>query len=741
MPQPRPVSPPGDSRSRRRRGLDLLSRQIVRAGGLATVLSILTILFFLAWEVAPLLQRPTAQASGTGAASTAAEAWLLAGDEYREWAEILTRDGRIRFVRLADGTLASEIAVPGLGSSSIREAIRVGPDETFLLLDHELLALRTSFLTSWKDGIRHREPRITEQGRWPVGEADRGGKIAVSALTEQGLTLVAGEAPTLIAIRESRSLLGGVRREEFRRPLPIPSGAPVSAVAIDGRGSRVVMGTEDGRLHLWDTANPDQPHLLDVAEASAGGSPVVSALGFLNGDQSIVVGDEEGRVSAWQPVRDDTRQGGWALQRLRDFAPHPAAVTAMAASPRDKGFLTADRDGNVVLHHSTSGQTLLTLPGRVPDPREVRFSPKGDGALALAGSGALHSWAIDNPHPEITLASLFGRVWYEGYEEPAFVWQSTGGTDDFEPKFSLVPLLLGTLKGTVWALLFALPIAVLAALYTSQFCHPTLRGIVKPAVEIMAALPSVVLGFLAGLWLAPLLENRMPAVLALAVLFPLFAMLAGSLRLPSWLRVRVPHGLEALSLAPCLVALVAACWAANGPLEQVFFGGDFRAWVGDALGSRFDQRNSVVVGFAMGFAVIPIIFTISEDALSNVPPRLASASLALGATPWQTALRVVLPTASPGIFSAAMVGFGRAVGETMIVLMATGNTPVLDFSLFTGMRTMAANIAVEIPEAPVESTLYRVLFLSALLLFLLTFSVNTVAELVRQRLRHRYQRL
>jgi len=140
----------------------------------------------------------------------------------------------------------------------------------------------------------------------------------------------------------------------------------------------------------------------------------------------------------------------------------------------------------------------------------------------------------------------------------------------------------------------------------------------------------------------------------------------------------------------------------------------------------------------MGFAVIPIIFTISEDALSSVPQHLKAASLALGASPWQTATRVILPTASAGIFSALMVGFGRAVGETMIVLMATGNTPIMEWSLFNGMRTLSANIAVEISEAPQGGTLFRVLFLSALLLFLLTFLVNTLAEVLRQRLRRKY---
>jgi phosphate transport system permease protein len=140
----------------------------------------------------------------------------------------------------------------------------------------------------------------------------------------------------------------------------------------------------------------------------------------------------------------------------------------------------------------------------------------------------------------------------------------------------------------------------------------------------------------------------------------------------------------------------------------------------------------------MGFAVIPIIFAIAEDAFSNVPRNLVAGSLALGANRWQTVTRVVLPTASPGIFSGIMVGFGRAVGETMIVLMATGNTPIMDWNPFNGFRTLSANIAVEIPEAPQGATLYRTLFLAALLLFILTFLINTVAEIVRQRLRKRY---
>jgi len=147
------------------------------------------------------------------------------------------------------------------------------------------------------------------------------------------------------------------------------------------------------------------------------------------------------------------------------------------------------------------------------------------------------------------------------------------------------------------------------------------------------------------------------------------------------------------------------------------------------------QRNALVVGVVMGFAIIPIIYTISEDALSAVPNHLRAASLGAGATPWQTAIRVIVPPATSGLFSAMMIGLGRAVGETMIVLMAAGNTPVMEWNLFNGFRTLSANIAVELPEAVQGSTHYRTLFLAALALFALTFVLNTAAEAVRIRFR------
>jgi phosphate transport system permease protein len=211
-------------------------------------------------------------------------------------------------------------------------------------------------------------------------------------------------------------------------------------------------------------------------------------------------------------------------------------------------------------------------------------------------------------------------------------------------------------------------------------------------------------------------------------------------RLPIGVRQLVPEGWLGALLIPVVVLFGALAFGLSPLLESVFFDGNMRLWL-TQHNIDFDQRNAFVVGIAMGFAVIPNIFSIAEDAIFSVPKHLTFGALALGSTPWQSLTRVVLLTASPGIFSAVMIGLGRAVGETMIVLMATGNTPVIDWSIFQGMRTLSANIAVEMPESEVGSTHYRVLFLAGLVLFIFTFFFNTIAELVRQRLRGKYSSL
>ncbi|MCI0618224.1 ABC transporter permease subunit, partial [bacterium] len=437
------------------------------------------------------------------------------------------------------------------------------------------------------------------------------------------------------------------------------------------------------------------------------------------------------------------------FHQTKEFEPLAGPTTFYAMSVRNKAFLIG------------SGSQASLRFGTTEDvrwqeklPFEVMSAVVGgkyNSLYFLDKHNKLHIYSLQDPHPESSFKALFGKIWYEGAPAPSYEWQSTGGTDDFEPKLSMIPLIIGTLKGTFYAMLFATPIALLAAIYTSQFLHPRFRIVIKPTMEIMASLPSVVLGFLAALWLAPLLETKVPSILLILITVPSVSLLIGWLWgfLPIEMRVKIKPGYEWIAFIPILIVVAWVSWHLGPAFEKLFFSvkdpatgaivPDFRLWWSHATNFPFEQRNSLVVGFMMGFAVIPIIFTIAEDAMSNVPGALRSGSLALGASRWQTALRIVLPTASAGIFSALMIGLGRAVGETMIVVMATGNTPIMDFNIFSGMRTLSANIAVELPEAPVHGTLYRMLFFGALALFILTFVVNTLAELLRQHLREKYK--
>jgi phosphate transport system permease protein len=637
------------------------------------------------------------------------------------------------------------VPVPGLDGASVTAVAALG--KTGLLLgtsDGRSIPLDMKFDVTFKDGKR----TVTAAPAFgPATVLDPDKKRPVLRLASggsAGSVTVAQVGPTELVIEsviERKALVGGTRREESRQSFTPEIPGEITAVKLDGRAEDLFVATSQGQVLRYDLKDPGAPKLMEAVAVTRPGSPV-TVLGFLLGDRTLIVGDGAGGVSSWQVV-PPPNGGEKRLTRTYQFAPHAAPIVAVTASRRDKSFATADRAGSVHISYGTSGQTLLSFTDKRRGLAAVVFAPKSDALLAADGQGVVAQWQVHNPHPEVTLKTLFGKVWYEGYSQPAWVWQSTGGTDDFESKMSLTPLIFGTIKGTLYALLFAVPMALLAALYVSEFMHPSVKAYVKPVVEIMAALPSVVLGFLAGLWLAPVLEPIVPGLFLIPLVLPIVILIAycGWRLLPLTFRARFKTGTEAFLLLPVVVFGLWLAFALGSLAETLLMQGNYRGWVLSALGLTYDQRNSLVVGVAMGFAVIPIIFTIAEDSLANVPGHLRAGSLALGATRWQTAMRIVLPTGSPGIFSAVMIGLGRAVGETMIVLMATGNTPIMDWNIFSGFRALSANIAVELPEAPDGGTLYRVLFLSAFILFCMTFVLNTVAELVRLRLRKKYRYL
>jgi len=720
--------------------IDRGASALIVLGGLGIVASVLAILVFIAAEAWPLfvpgrghflgdtrLVRPQGHDPG--------RALVLGVDEYQIYVYEMRPDGRLEFFRLADGTLAKQFSAPGIEGVGVTAASR-SLERDFVAAgtaDGRLSLMQIRFRPRYEEqklvdldiDLAERAVVDLDPGRRPVREvtyteSESGSKVAAALVGDDEIALWRSDesgTPSLSTLRTR----GGERITRIRL----------------GRTDSLVAGTEQGNFYHWEVG--PEVRLTDVSEV---GRHPITAIEWTLGGVTVVVGDAAGGVSGWFRARIREEDQERPMLRVHSFPSEGHAIASIAASTRDKTFATAGADGSVVLRHMTSERTIVRFRGSGERLRALVITPKNDGILGARDDGDLARYEISAPHPEVSLRALFGKVWYEGYSQPEYVWQSTGGTDDFETKFSLVPLVFGTIKGTIYALLFAVPVAVLGALYTSQFVHPSIRSKVKPTVEIMAALPSVVIGFIAGLWLASVVEKHVVAVLLAGGLMPLFGT-AGVLlwgHLPRALLQRLKPGMELFLTLPLLVLGAWAAFLVAPSVEAALFGGDFKLWLAN-WGLTYDPRNSLVVGLAMGFAVIPIIFTISDDAFSSVPSNLTAASLALGASRWQTALKVVLPTASPGVFSAVMIGFGRAVGETMIVLMATGNTPVLDWSVFNGMRTLSANIAVEIPEAPYGGTLYRVLFLAGALLFTMTFIVNTIAEVIRQRLRERYRAL
>jgi phosphate transport system permease protein len=749
----RPARPLVVSRTRtaRRIVIDRWASRLVVSGGIIIIASILAILFVIAAEVYPLFKQPTTEFLGTrspvtsgGAPAPGAAAGM---DEYLEVGYTVGTGGVLELVGLKDDRRLAGVAIPGLDGARVSAVAGLGKGRHLIgTTDGRVIPLDMRFEVSFKGGKREVTPApaftaasaLDPEKKRPllrlVGAEPSGGPLTIAQLGPKTLAIQ--------AVVEKKALVGGGRREESLTTADVQTTGEVTALALDGRAEDLFVGTSTGEVIHYDMRDRQAPRPLDQVAVTSKPGLAVTALGFLIGDRTLVVGDQDGGVSTWQVV-PPPGGGERRLTHIYQFAGHAGPVVSIDASKRDKGFATADASGSALVHYGTSGHTLLALKAPEGGVHSVVFAPKADGVVLVSPQGTMSGWRVNNPHPEITLKTVFGKVWYEGYSEPAYVWQSTGGTDDFEAKFSLTPLIYGTLKGTFYALVFAVPMALLAAVYVSEFMHPAVKAYVKPVVEVMAALPSVVLGFLAGLWLAPMVERVVPGLFLLPLVLPVCVLAAyfAWRTVPQRIRGRFKTGTEVFLLIPVVIAGVWLAFTLGGLVEALLLGGSYRGWLLSALGLTYDQRNSLVVGVAMGFAVIPIIFTIAEDSLANVPQHLRAGSLALGANRWQSAIRIVLPTASPGIFSAIMIGFGRAVGETMIVLMATGNTPVMDWSIFNGFRALSANIAVELPEAPEGGTLFRVLFLAAFLLFCLTFAVNTVAELVRLKLRQKYRYL
>jgi phosphate transport system permease protein len=728
---------------------DSILRRVIGIGGISVIGAILLIFVFLLEEVWPLFEEATAEPVANYALPGTGATRHLAMEEQAEIGVRFTEAAHAVFFDLHNGEIIDDVAlaVPdGAQPSAFHAAGPAQPYVAYGTGGGEIIVARHAYRVTFPDDKRLITPYID----YPLGQAPLQVDPQGQALSQFAFQL-GEERNTVVALTEDERLV--LARQELEgsaldedeaswvtRHYEMPAaGFDIDFLLLD-RDQRIVYALSSaGELVQYDV-NDAEEITLQQRKIVVAPQRQISQVGFLTGSISLLITDSSGQITQWFPVRDVNNR--YSLTRIRQFnAGQP--VKGLAVEQQRKGFATAGEAGSFSIYHSTAGQRVYSTTVGDADLERLAISPRANAVLMEDSAGKLHFWHVDNEFPEVSLQSLWGKVWYESYNEPDYIWQSSSASNDFEPKFSLVPISFGTIKAAFYAMLIAVPLSILGAMFTAYFMAPKMRQLVKPSIEIMEALPTVILGFLAGLWLAPFLETNMPGVFSLLLLMPPAVVLGAWswARLPDKVRHTIPDGWEAMLLIPLVIGVGAFAISLGPVMEQWWFGGDMRLWLTNEVGIGFDQRNAIVVGLAMGFAVIPTIFSIAEDAVFSVPKSLTQGSLALGATPWQTMWRVVLLTASPGIFSAIMIGLGRAVGETMIVLMATGNTPVMDFSIFEGMRTLSANIAVEMPESEVGSTHYRVLFLAALVLFVFTFFFNTIAEIVRQRLRRKYSTL
>lgn len=719
-------------------------------GGISVIAALLTIFLYLVWVVLPLFLPAGLDALPTQA-KLGGDVVHLSLEENGDYAFVVHGDGSYQFIELKNGadrghgTLlpAGGHLVPGLSGYRKHGAIAL------VLPDGRVKVVKPAYQSTFVDNVRGvkasvqypaGEAPITvlEDGALPqaVTTASNGTTTTIAAVDAGGQLVLAHVAPGAGLALDTDS----VALETTLTPIKRSGSGAVAHVLVDDDQQELYTISADGEAEFFDIRDPSTPKHVQTLKLVPTGTAVTDAR-FLAGGTSLLVGDSTGRVAQWFPVRD--AEGRPRLTKVREFDALKGPIARIEPEYFRKAFVAIDAQGAVGFFHTTAERTLKLSLTPVKSAQALAISPRAETLLALGSDGVLQRWEVSNHHPEVSWRALWAKVWYEGREQPEYLWQSSSASNDFEPKYSLTPLVFGTLKAAFYALLFAIPIAIASAIYTAYFMHPKLRAVVKPSIEIMAALPTVIIGFLAGLWLSPLIESHLLGVLSSFFLLPIAVVFFSGVwsAMPEAVKAYVPPGREIALVVPLICLVIWAAMSLSQPLEQLWFGGNLPRWLTQHFGITYDQRNSLVVGLAMGFAVIPNIFTISEDAIYAVPRQLSTGSLALGATPWQTVSRVILLTASPGIFSGVMIGLGRAVGETMIVLMSTGNTPILDFSLFQGFRALSANIAVEMPESELNSTHYRVLFLAALVLFLITFLFNTVAELVRQRLRERYSNL
>ena len=719
--------------------IDKVASVFIRFGGLSVVFVIISIFAYLLYEVLPIFSSSKLDLGTTykNISNVENKKLFLKIDEQNHLYAFLNEDGSLNFYEIETGILAYTLKLPLSSKITSTYNLFYEGDNTFAVgtLNGEVLILGINYSLEYNQNLKKSViPNLTfPYGNNPV-------KVSDDAITHISFSKEEDLLNLTSYTKERQLFLTSITREEDLFEDSFTYDVQTNKIKESINLEHILLSKNkiffsyQKDFSILDFSETDFPIIQTLSF-----NDITTSLKFLLGSTSILRGDKKGNISQLFMVYENDKL---VLKEIRKFQTKSSnPIIDIVAESRKKGFLSVSKSG-IDMFYTTSQNYLLEKKFKYK-PCLNAISPNSKLFLVYTCSNELKVFHMKNSYSDISFKALWTKVWYENYEEPSYIWQSSSAANDFEPKYSLMPLLFGTFKATLYAILFATPMAVFGAMYVGFFISPSMRKLVKPLIELMQAFPTVILGFLAGLYFAPIFEKIILNILLALFILPigiiLFSLAVHYMK-TSW-KKRFIHGFEFLWVLPILFVLVYFSHYLSNFLEISFFSGDFNLFLTDILGFDYDQRNALVVSFIMGLAVVPIIFSITEDAIFNVPKSLTYGSLALGANYWQTLVKVVFPTAAPSFFSAVMIGIGRAFGETMIILMATGNTPIMDMNIFEGMRTFSANLAVELPEAEVGSSHYRILFLTTLVLFIFSFIFNTIAEIISTKLRKKYSEL
>ena len=497
----------GSAHERWRLIKDVIARYGVVIGGLGVIVAIALIFFYLLYVVYPLFISATAESVNQYEVPEASlgKTVLLGVEEQNEVAVRFTDAGQVVFFEVATGKniLTQAIKIPegahivsfAQGSPNNEGAVIYG------LSDGKAIIVKHQYKVTYPNNIR----KITPVLSYPMGEEPL--LVDVSGAALEKIAVKIGEDTSTIVVRSAEKIrLVHFEKEKslFADEATITrtdsvldySAAEVVDILIDKEERNLYLLGNAGQLALFDIVDKSTPKLVNEQDILQSGLKVTSAV-FLNGDLSLMIGDSSGLVSQWSKVRD--KQNNFSMQKVRAFKVSDKAVIAINPEQRRKGFVTLDTDGMMGIYHSTSEREMIKDRIGSSRPLNAAISPRANALLVQSSDNLISYWKVENQHPEVSLRSLWQEVWYESYPKPDYIWQSSSANSDFEPKYSLTPLVFGTLKAAFYAMLMAMPLALMGAIYTAYFMTPKMRQYVKPSIELMGALPTVILGFLAGL--------------------------------------------------------------------------------------------------------------------------------------------------------------------------------------------------------------------------------------------------